>query len=143
MMRALTASFLAFIIGVSSLNFTLGAHYCMDSLQHFSLLGRAKGCEHAAASSQKVCPVHGVVMNEEEKDDKNCCDDQLMVVNGLDHPSGPEQAPPVPVFAALLPPLPPIVHSLEIAAIARPDFLHFKPPLIARDLPVLYQSFLH
>ncbi len=142
------ASSLAFLILVTSLGFSINIHYCQGRLQSVSLIGTAKSCcELAAATLMKNCPNHEKLVVQDEGcslDKKKCCEnqahriqsDQDQQAQSYDFVVGKQLQQFVVAFVAVFARN---TFTVEADAIS---FAHYKPPVIPKDIPVLFQSFL-
>jgi len=72
--RNITASFLAFLVLLSTMSFTISSHYCGDTLVSTTLVFEAEGCgmEMNAPSPNEGCSVMK----------KDCCKDEVQLVEG-------------------------------------------------------------
>ena len=133
---------MAFQVLLSSMSFSIGTHLCGGELKSFSLFGEAKPCEHSGKEGDMTasCPFH---KNESKEEDKNCCEDEQFVVDGLDIDT------PVNLFQIDLTPdwvlnLFVVNHKnpLTVHVSTTSHYLNYKPPLLKPNIPVLLQSFL-
>ena len=137
------ALFLAALIFITSVGFTVDMHYCGGQLKSFSFIGKAKSC-HEKAMVQ--CPHHKKMMAQSKDntvDTKNCCNNKTL------HFQADQDKQIQHYDFQLNQPLQHFVKSLvrvfftnRVVEKETPAFAHYKPPLISRDIPVLIQSFL-
>ena len=136
---------LALMVLVSSMSYTIDFHYCQGQLKSFSLFGKAKNC-HEMASKMASCH-HKKQVDEMSKTcsegDNNCCNNKTVyfesdfdeqIIN-FDYLSLESLS-----FAVAF------EHSsfddlFEVIKDVIP-FAHHKPPLIRKDIPVLFETFL-
>jgi len=136
---------LALMVLVSSMSYTIDFHYCQGQLKSFSLFGKAKNC-HEMASKMASCH-HKKQVDEMSKTcsegDNNCCNNKTVyfesdfdeqIIN-FDYLSLESLS-----FAVAF------EHSsfddlFEVIKDVIP-FAHYKPPLIRKDIPVLFETFL-
>ena len=137
------ALFLALLMFVTSVGFTVDMHYCNGELKSFSLIGKAKSCHEKAKAP---CPHHKKMMADNQGDaidTKSCCNNKMLHFQS-------DQDKQVQNFdIKVSPPLQQFITAFVTAFFTdgftqndRPTFVHYKPPLIKRDIPVLTQSFL-
>ena len=137
------ALFLAVLMFITSVGFTVDMHYCGGQLKSFSFIGKAKSCHEQAVVQ---CPHHKKMMAQNPNktvDTRNCCNNKtlhfqadqdkeiqnynLKVIQPLQHF--------VTTFVT-------VFFNDRIIEKETPVFAHYKPPLISRDISVLIQSFL-
>lgn len=134
---------LAFQVLLSSMSFNIGLHFCEEELQSLALFSRATPCEHALADHEDApaCPFHKKSNQEKEK---NCCDDQQVIVEGQEHETtlssfSPDLHPNFDFITAFALNL---SENLFSTTGVNHKYHNYKPPLIRIDIPVLIQSFL-
>lgn len=136
---------MALLMFVTSTGLSIDMHFCGDHLKSFNLFGKAKNCYELAGMQPTKCeipqeqtPTMGCSMSK-----KSCCHNQSLNLQAdlaADTENGdflisPELQHFVIAFA---------VTFLQDQQIEPQKVNHspYKPPLIARDIPVLIQSFL-
>lgn len=147
---------LAILVYLSSIGFSLNRHFCKNELKAVSILLPAATCvQLGCASSEHIRPVlaepehkHGSCCKKQDAPIKpgDCCQDvreylQLdPLVKIQDHADSFGQPPAAQAIAPVL-----SVWSLPVLQPAglQWEFLHFRPPLLIRDIPVLIQCFLN
>ena len=140
------APVLALMVLVSSMSYTIDFHFCQGQLKSFSLFGKAKNC-HEMASKMASCHHHKKQVDEMSmtcsEGDNNCCNNKTVnfesdfdqqIVN-LDYLSL-ESLSFVVAFEHYS-----CDYLFEDIKDAIP-FAHYKPPLIQKDIPVVFESFL-
>ncbi len=136
---------LALMVLVSSLSYTIDFHYCQGQLKSFSLIGKAKNC-HEMANKMASCKHHQQKADSSpacNEADSNCCSNKTVFIES----EFDEKIPNI-VFTNLN-------HPYFVVAQQHSSFddlfqtikevvpyAHYKPPLIQKDLPVLFESFL-
>ncbi len=136
--------FLAMAIFVSSISCAIDFHYCQGQLKSFNLFGKAKNC-HEIAAKKASCPHHAKVKSESLacSRDKDCCtnktvvldsdvdlqivDSNVLKLNNQFFVAVPDRAS----FRVFL------ESDQEVIPHAR-----YKPPLILKDISILYDTFL-
>lgn len=138
---------MAFLMFATSAGFAIDMHYCQGQLKSMSIFGNAKSCQEKTEAVVVDCPVHGKMMvsasNGCATGDKSCCDDETILVQsdqdqilpGYDVNMSKQFQQFVVAFAS-------IFLITDPVQMITPDFLHYKPPLLLRDVCVLVQSFL-
>jgi hypothetical protein len=143
----LFALLLAGLMLLSTLNLFIDAHYCKGELKSVALFGKAKSC-HAPArekSKQKICPNHPPQQQESSFEKRNCCqnksfhidadiDEQVQIQNVM-----PEwnQEQLILAFVQTF-----FTTDVSLALHDAPVFERYKPPLIARDIHVLFETYI-
>ncbi len=133
------------LILISSTDYIVDFHYCQGDLKSFNLFGKAKNC-HEIADKVKSCK-HHQKKNIDNKacveDNKNCCNNKSVNFDSnndnqffnsdylsLDFSS-------FAVIPKLL-----VFTNHEIVLEYKIPFEHYKPPLVQKDMRVLFESFL-
>ncbi len=134
---------LALLIFISSVGFSIDMHYCQGQLKSISFVGKAKSChEMDAPSAMQNCPHHKKMLAD-KTDKKGCCDDRTVLVqsdidknlqNAEIHTS-PQLEQCIIAYVSVFLLGNQLAHST-------PNYTHYKPPILIRDIPVLIQSFL-
>jgi hypothetical protein len=125
---------------LSSMQLRVSMHRCAGKVVHWTVLGDARPCAHAAPAAEPACPLHG---GGGEGQRPGCCSDDVILVESMD-PVVKEapQRMAVPATdwlaqpAITLLPVPEILTSGWTLQRLRP------PPLVAADLVVRHRSFL-
>ena len=130
------AFLLAALMFTTSTSFALDVHYCKGEIKSLSIFGKAKSCHEQ--KTVHTCPFHAKMQQQQE--DSNCCDNEMTIVQAdIDQVfSGVELTNLQPFVVAFVQVFF-LEHRFEQQDIA---FEHYKPPLIAKDIPILVQSFL-
>lgn len=142
----LIALMMAFLMFFTSAGFAMDMHFCQGKLKSVSFFGKAKNCHEMTDSPMMNCPYHKKMMAEKKgcSEDKNCCSnktvhfqsDQDQQVQNFDFVVCKQLQQFVIAYIAVC-----IANDFNIGHEAIP-FVHYKPPLIQRDIPTLNQSFL-
>lgn len=147
---------LASLVYFSSIGVTLNKHFCKGELKNVALIQKAKSCDSSQCEwkdhflnlnlpldePKSCCTDPG--LDKEDNHQKDCCNEeseyiQVEVVNTYtDGINLYSVAAPIVYF---------IISSLDTEWTDYPtgaqwSFLHFHPPALYRDLPVLLQTFL-
>lgn len=130
-MRKTFSVLLSLIILLSSLNFSLSAHYCGQTIIDVALFGEAEACLMAM---EKDC----------KSDEMSCCADRDLIIEGEDYVSTINfenlRLDKIKVLTAVLefPMILPNEEHLSTPFIKE----HYSPPLIEQKSHVLFQPFL-
>lgn len=135
---------MAFMVFCSSSGFSLDLHYCQGQLKSFSIFGKAKNCHEMAKMSH--CKHHGIETTNtcSDKKDKDCCNNEThlvksdleLQVNSYKISLDKNEELFIAAFVSIF------LYSSFIP-ISETDTLHtVSPPLIPRDICVLFQNFL-
>ena len=143
----LIALTMAFLMLFSSVGFSIDMHYCQGKLKSFSFFGEAKNCHEMA--KEKACPHHQKKIEQEATktcsiDKKDCCQnktlhfqchqDQQIQASDLVLSQLSQQF--VVAFVAVF------FKNNFTETTAKSSYTHYKPPIIPRDISVLFESFL-
>ncbi len=144
----LTALSLALLVLMTSVGWVLDMHYCAGELKSVSWLGKAKTChEQAMTKSNEGCPHHQKMMqmqtNEWSADKRDCCENKTVYV----HADQDVDAQPIQVlqdkqFQQFLFAYLSVFQASQSVTNHDQAYYQYRPPFIARDIPVLVQSFL-
>ena len=132
---------LAFLTLAVSSGITLNLHYCQGHLEKIALFSTPKSCHEpikscCASKQQKAC-------HKGDNHDDNCCknksefvkfDEQYTVKH--EDANMDTRLPLVAVITVL------VLNPLSTVESNSVDYLNYKPPLIERDISILFQSFL-
>jgi len=130
------ALILAAMMFTTSIGFAVDMHYCKGELKSFSFFGKAKSCHEQKVV--KPCPHHAKMQLQQEE--SNCCDNETVYVQAdIEKNISSAELVDLQQFVTIFVQ----VFCLE-TTFSQQIFTseYYKPPLIARDLPVLVQSFL-
>ena len=139
------APILALMVLVSSMSLAIDFHYCQGQLKSFSIFGKAKNC-HEMASKMPSCHHHKQMTDQSSscsEGDNNCCnnetvhfesdfDEQILNFEYLNLNSQ------LFVVAFKSPSFDDLFDDIKEVI----PFAHYKPPLIQKDIPVLFETFL-
>jgi hypothetical protein len=139
---------LAGLMFFTSVGFSVDTHYCQGQLKSFSFFGNATPCHDMVDETpMKECPRHEKMMAENEErsvDKKNCCSNKTLYF----HFDEDQQSQNVNLVVSQQ------LQQFVIAYVAvflyndfiiesyAASYAHYKPPLVSRDIPVLFESFL-
>lgn len=123
-------------LGLSSTGILVNKHYCKDRLQDYSFFVQVNGCNGAHKLEKKTCKKHI------EKPKKSCCHDTSEYFK-LDQDQQQEHAElkkiQAPTFISIA------VFQNEMAKsinVLFPQYLNYRPPLIAFERSISFQTFL-
>lgn len=145
------AIFMAFLMLLTSAGIAVDMHYCKGELKSFSVLGKAKSC-HQVAQAKQSCSQHSHHQQTpaiakktctKELEQKGCCSNKTVVLqvdqdqefNSISiELNKAQECFLIAYVSSLLP-------TSNISTDA-PSYRTYKPPLITRDHPVLFEQFL-
>lgn len=130
---------LAILLFIGSTGLVINKHYCQDELKSMAVFQKAKSCH--AAKQTSACPMHA---QQEQDDDQSggCCDDQSEMVKVEQEQTFPVLGMELQLSIAMLPPSAMAFDLSSLPSIhLLPEYLHYKPPPLVCDLPVLLQTF--
>ena len=129
----MTALVMAFVVMFSTMSFTISMHYCGDTLVETAVFQKAEGC--------------GMDMDNTVSDTcsitkKNCCDDKQLLIEGQDELqlSSEDVSLEQQLFVTLL--VNTINNLFEGVGDYEIPLDDYSPPLVERDIQVLYQVYL-
>ena len=132
----------------SSVGYSVNMHYCQGQLKSFSFIGKAKTCHDMTESSpMKNCPHHAKMLLQKKGcalNKKDCCQNKTLLIqcdvekqvqlSGFTLGNEMQQFV-LAYFTTLI--FGDVLFAEETNLVAK-----YLPPLIARDIPVLFESFL-
>ncbi len=129
-MKKTFAVLLSLIVLLSSLNFSLSAHYCGQTIVDVALFGEAEACPMAAEMN---C----------DSDEKPCCANRNIIIEGEDYLSSKsfekQEVEKVEILLAQLEyPIELLLEEKQTNAFVK----YYTPPLIEQDITLVIQSFL-
>lgn len=125
---------MAMVVMFSTMSFSINKHYCMDHLVDVSLILPAENCGMDMIITDTT--------DSEELTATPCCSDEHIAVEGQDEIST-TSAVSIDidkVFATAFVYSYVLLFEPEIQD--QPEFKAYQPPLITRDLPVLFETYL-
>ena len=143
-LRSVLLLLLTLAVVVSSTGLTVGMHLCAGEINGFTLFGQAQHCP-MEQQQQKLPACHhkNGEANPLEKSIAGCCEDQTLSVDKVDFLTSSGKAlaasPDVSFVAVVA-----VVWSY-LLGLPQPAFTpvsDYSPPTLARNIPVLVQSFL-
>lgn len=139
--RRLILLTLTLLLLVSSTGISVGLHVCGGEIRDLNFYGQEPSCP-MEEKQQALPPCHQTQETNDAKQD--CCQQHRLSLPVLDEASGHQppallKAPDLQLLAAVQVFL---QHYLAPAAAATPAYALYASPPIARDIPVLVQSFL-
>ena len=120
------AVFMAAVVLMTTMSFTVDMHYCGDILVDFSFVQQVETCGMEKAQVTVSC-------EKPTLSKKSCCSDEQMVKQGQD---GFEQQVFVASFTYSY------LNLFEGTATTDVPFVAYSPPFVKQDVQVLHQTFL-
>src|SRR5690606_38539851 len=132
---------LSVLVLLSSTNVTFAMHYCMGELESIALFSEAGTCDMAKQKKTASASKHGPDCHQHQMAAKNCCEDQTLVLEGIEELSLVKsfEIPDFQMTAMLYALVSCILTSQSVDYYTFDDY---SPPPIERDITVLVQSFL-
>jgi hypothetical protein len=130
---------LTLLLLVSATGISVGLHLCGGELRDLSFFGQAADCP--MGQQQALPPCHAP--QEDQSPQKDCCEQHQLAFNCIDEAAGTQiqhltHTPELKMLAAVQAL---IRHLWAPAAGPNPAYALYTSPPIARDIPVLVQSF--
>ena len=127
-----TASFLmAFVVLFSTMSFTVDMHYCGDTLVDTAIFEKADSCGMNMMKSSS---------ENEEISNKNCCRNDVHFIDGNEVEQLAIQKTELPnVYFAIA-----FISTFQDLSFSEPSekpFHLYKPPLVNKDITVLFENF--
>jgi hypothetical protein len=144
LLRHILLLLLTFAVLVSSTGLSVGMHLCAGEISNFNLFGQSQPCP-MEEQKEKLPPCHhmGGEAIPLESSASDCCEDQTLSVDKVDLLTSSSKAlaatPDVALVAVVA-----VVWSY-LFGLHQPFFSpisEYSPPSLARNIPVLVQSFL-
>lgn len=129
--QIITAAVLGILVLVSSTNFIIGLHFCMDEVQNVTLFAKADTCEKE--QSLPPCPLHT---------NAPCCDDQTIIHQSDDFKAALSYLDVAPITFYIKPPVVILAEIIPSTYTAPVKYVSYDPPLRSSDLTVEHQVFL-
>lgn len=129
------AVFMAAVVLMTTMSFTVDMHYCGDNLVDFSFIQSAKTCGMEKVQATKGC-------EKPMLSEKSCCSDEQMVKQGQDDLKTSfdtlsfEQQTFIAAFTYSY------IKLFEGTASTDVSYKDYPPPFVKRDVQVLHQTFL-
>jgi len=124
--------------------FVVDVHYCSGHIKSLNFFGKAKACYELAS---KTCPNHPNSLAQhdaQETEKKNCCQNQSFQFEENQDQTTQSASfilnPQAQQFLQAY-----VLSFFSTESVVDKDFslfAHYKPPLISRDIPVLFETFL-
>lgn len=129
------AVFMAVVVLMTTMSFTIDMHYCGDSLVDFSFVQKVKTCGMEKAQATTSC-------ENPTLSGKPCCTDKQVVQEGQDHlkVSFDQLTLEQQVFVASF--TYSYLSLFEGTESTEVPFFDYPPPFVKRDVQVLHQTFL-
>lgn len=134
---------MAFLILVSSSNLAVNLHFCQGKLAGLSFLGVTKTCSSSSRTPCSSMKKETQAEGELAKDDKNCCENELLYLYSDQNLFNTINDFAIPVelqqFFTFF-----IIAFYKKNTVRKPEFniQNYRPPIVFKDISVLYQSFL-
>lgn len=145
----LIALSMAFLMFSTSIGFSMDFHFCGDKLESISLFGRAEPCEMTQVKKEKITDhaCCGAPKKEVKKctntsmENGSCCHHETLVLDNTGDIKAfdfsLEQVQQVIVLGVLFVPN----FNLFEVSVEQPNYTHYRPPLISKDISILHQVF--
>ncbi|WP_242157470.1 HYC_CC_PP family protein [Aestuariivivens sediminis] len=124
---------MALVVVFSTMSFTINMHYCGDTLVETALFHKAKGC-----GMEMSGPVtEGCTVTK-----KNCCEDKQLTVEGQDELQLSVQNMSLDQHLFIASFVYTYMNLFEGLSETIIPFKDYSPPLVERDIQVLYEVYL-
>ena len=133
---------LTLLVLVSSTGMAVGMHICGGELRDVTLFGGPADCAMEQKQQNELPPCHAP--KEKKADDGTCCEDHQVIVERTDATSEHDTitlSKPLDIkFIAAVQAV--ILQLFAPEEAIQPAYARYASPPLARDIPVLVQSFL-
>lgn len=138
---------MAFVIFATSVNIAIDMHYCKGELKSVSFFGKAKSCHSEIAPAMKNCPHHQKMRAESKDnysaDEKDCCNNKMVYIQSdLDQFNSSSKVVVSQELQQFVAAFIAVFFKNQIVEELSSTFLAYQPPIISRDISVLFQTFL-
>lgn len=136
-MKKVLTIFLSVLMLATNMGLTIATHFCGGKAQkHYLAWGiQDEGC--GMMENQDSCASDRPALNS-----KSCCDNEHFQIALDDEFDVSGEVPPPQLSPSTISLILTAVLKLPSPSIEHPKYLHYSPPLIQEDYPVLFQSFL-
>ncbi|MBS1554114.1 MAG: hypothetical protein JSU09_04245 [Bacteroidetes bacterium] len=136
--RKILAGSLTLFVLVSVISHSISFHFCGGEVQSMSIFGAAQQCEeHDNACDHRGSTSHTSINH------KGCCEDATFKIDSDQYTYEPSDKISVESYQYIFLPVADVAPEFNpIVSLADTHFLHYKPPIIERDIHILVQSFL-
>ena len=141
LIQKISVLFLSLVLFVNGTGIILNKHFCGGDLKAQAFYVPAKQCSHANNSNTKPC--HKKTDKSSPVSEKDCCDNDTKYFESdleIQDIQVEELEINKTFFVALISSF--FDYPYQNFNSKKAEYLNFKPPLIIKDLEVLYQSFL-
>lgn len=122
---------------LSTISHSISMHFCGDEIQSMAVFGQAQQCEE----HDNACD-HGGKANHTSVNQKGCCEDATVLIDSDKYGSKKTETVIVESSYFFLPVARLVQEFSSLEGLAFNHFLHYRPPLIERDIIILVQTFL-
>ena len=122
---------------MSSISHSVSFHICGGEIENVAIFGKAQSCEdHGNACD------HGGSTNHTSINQKGCCEDATVLIDSDKYASKKTETITVESLYVFLPVAQLVQGFSSLKGLTFNHFLHYRPPLIERDIIILVQTFL-
>lgn len=133
--RPILSAVLASLVFVASLGVAINLHLCAGEVQSMALFVKPQPCK----SVEKPC--HGT---ERHAKKNGCCEEKTIVVKAKDATAEVKAVSQLSPSFQLITVILPVVYAIVDleSSLSTPRYVHYKPPIIDKDITVLAHTFL-
>lgn len=125
---------MAMVVLMSTMSFAINKHYCMDMLVDVSVVLPASTCGMDMSAAD--------LDQELQITNSSCCQDEHIAIEGQDEVQSSSQWSPEDLKMVVAT----FLYSYQMLFTEETsrelEFLAYSPPLITKDLPVIYETYL-
>ena len=137
----ISSLFLAVLVLAGSTGFTVNKHYCQGELQKVTFTEKVKQCP-MCTKKQELPPCHKHMDPSTAFSDEKCCQNETELLKVEDYNKAPKVNLEHKISFEFIALAQIILLDFSFDSTSQSEYLNYKPPLIAQDIPVLVQSFL-
>ena len=127
---------MAMFVLILSISHSISFHFCGGEIQSMAVFGQAQQCQE----HDNACDHGGT--NQTSINDKGCCEDTTLLLDSYKYPSKKVETVIVQNSFIFLPVADLVQEFNPFVGLTFNHFLHYRPPLIERDIIILVQTFL-
>lgn len=132
--QKITSIIMALVVMFSTMSFSINKHYCMDHLVDVSVIFPAESCGMDMMASPEA--------EGEQLKSTPCCSEVHIAIEGQDEINTAD-AVSVEINKTFVTAFIYTFNALYVEEhTERPEYKDYSPPLITKDLPVIYETYL-
>lgn len=132
--QKITSFIMALVVMFSTMSFAINKHYCMDHLVDVSVIFPADSC---GMDMMTTPPAEGEQFNASP-----CCSEEHIAIEGQDEINTTDSLS-IEISKSFVAAFVYTFNALYVEEFSeQPEYKDYSPPLITKDLPVIYETYL-